>query len=115
MKSFSMLVIAGAALLAACSTSMSAPGDCESITLGDQVISADSLVRQVGVAEAEAEAMKDGVPFGTRNAEWNDLKALIRPGDEIWFYRDNRAMAGAEGYVLVRDCDVVAFVMTTKY
>ncbi len=115
MKSLTLFAIVSAALLAGCSTSMSAPGDCDSITLGDQVVSADALVRQVGLAEAEAEAMKDGIPFGSRNAEWNDLKALIQPGDQVWFYRDNRAMAGAEGYVLVRDCDVMAFVMTTKY
>lgn len=115
MKQLSMLIICGSALLAACSTSMAVPGDCATITLGDQALSADVLVRRTGMAEAEAENMIDGVPFGQRNSEWNGLKKLVEPGDELWFYRDNRAMAGAEGYLLVRECDVVAFVMTTKY
>jgi hypothetical protein len=115
MKQLPMFIICGAALLAACSTSMTVPGDCVSITLGDQTLSPDMLVRQTGVAEAEAESMRDGVPFGERNAEWLQLKNMIKPGDEVWFYRDNHTMAGAEGYLLLRDCDVVAFVMTTKY
>lgn len=115
MRRLSVVLICGVLLTGACTTSMTVPGDCETVTLGERKLSTEMLIKRVGVAEAEAENLRDGVPFGDRNEEWMELKKLIQPGDEVWFYRHNRTMAGAEGYLLVRECDVVAFVMTTKY
>ena len=104
-----------ALLSAACATVQPAGAECSSVRLGDQTLPSEVLIERVGVAEAEARNMRDGVPFGPRNKEWNALKREMIEGDEVWLYRDNRTIAGAEGYVLVRDCEVVAFVMTVKY
>ncbi|MDX1584094.1 MAG: hypothetical protein R3338_10895, partial [Thermoanaerobaculia bacterium] len=89
--------------------------DCASVMIGGETLSSDVLIERVGLARAEHENLRDGVPFGERNEEWENLKSAIEPGDNIWFYRDNRTITGAEGYVVVRDCEVVAFFMTTKY
>lgn len=111
---FLTLVLAVFSVLA-CATPMAAPGDCAAIKLDNETIETEALIHEVGVAEVEAKNLRDGVPFGDRHAEWEKLKGELQPGDELWLYRDNRAMAGAEGYLLVRDCEVIAFVMTTKY
>lgn len=115
MKELSTLIISSICILAACTTSMSTPADCDRIAIEGETLPGDVLVHRTGVAEAESKNLRDGKPFGDRNHEWEELKAEIEAGDELWLYRDNRTMSGAEGYVLVRNCEVVAFVMTMKY
>lgn len=113
MKRF-LLVTALALAASACSTT-TVPEECRSIVIAEETLSKDALIQRVGVAEAERQYLDDGVPFGERNAEWEALKESMESGDQLWFYRDNRTIVGAEGFVVVRNCEVVGFFITTKY
>jgi hypothetical protein len=68
------------------------------------------------VAELEAEHLVDSVPFGFCNGEWEALKAEMLPGDELWRFssppEDWERRMGWEGVALVRDGEVVRFVVT---
>jgi hypothetical protein len=59
-----------------------------------------------------------GKPFGFLNAEWEELKARMRPGDELWTFasppRFWQHMAGRSGIALVRDKKMVCAVVTLK-
>ncbi|MBE1302401.1 MAG: hypothetical protein GJ680_21125 [Alteromonadaceae bacterium] len=49
-------------------------------------------------------------------AEWNELKAKMRDGDEIWSFSTSdkswEMMCGRSGYALVRNGTVVFFCVT---
>jgi hypothetical protein len=72
------------------------------------------------ISIAEAEKMFPGVndervrsmpeiakPFGFLNARWEDLKAQMQPGDELWTFHSPsqtwQDLAGSGGVVVVRD------------
>ncbi len=70
----------------------------------------DWLVRPVSILEAEDHE-------GLRSMErWNDLTAVIQPGDEIWLFcsppRTWEVMMGREGYVLLRNGKEIDRVVT---
>ncbi|AWM35871.1 hypothetical protein GobsT_64010 [Gemmata obscuriglobus] len=71
------------------------------------------LVRRVTVAEAEAahtarrvSGRPAPVPFGGLSAQWRELVAEMRPGDELWEYDSPAAEwdrnMGSSGYILIR-------------
>jgi hypothetical protein len=55
-------------------------------------------------------------PFGHANGQWVDLKAAMRPGDELWTFASSleswQALAGCAGIALVRDGKIVATMIT---
>ena len=82
----------------------------------DGVIPSQWLDKEVSVAQAEAEHMVDGKPFGASNDAWKQLKASLRPGDAIWTYcspaESFRAHAGRCGIALVRNGKTVTQFVT---
>lgn len=54
-------------------------------------------------------------PFGRRNAEWEELKQSIRPGDCLFHYRSDEEswnnLSGREGYILIRRGKPIAGVL----
>jgi hypothetical protein len=74
------------------------------------------LYERITVEQAEAEHMSGGVPFGGLNAKWQELKAAMRTGDELWSFcsppESWRAHAGRSGVALVRDRRIVGDLVT---
>lgn len=86
------------------------------------------LQKKISVAEAEAaypginddrvtrfpEAAK---PFGFSHPQWEDLKAAMMPGDEIWTFTSTPEswgdLAGRAGVALVREGIPIKVVITT--
>ena len=77
------------------------------------------------VAEVEAkhvveleddDGTKRRVPFGYCNRDWAELVSLMQDGDELWSYSSSDEswanLAGRMGYVLLRDDEVIAGVLT---
>jgi len=96
---------------------------------GGETVQKEWLQNVITVAEAEAmntpradttERHKRfpelSKPFGFQNAEWQSLKAQMRDGDELWTFCSPatmwRNMAGREGVALVRNGNVVGFLVT---
>ena len=80
----------------------------------------DSLQRRITPEEAEKEHMEDGIPFGHIHAEWCQLKAQLREGDELWYFRTPDATwqsafprCGLEGYAIIRAGQLVAQILTS--
>jgi hypothetical protein len=84
----------------------------------------DWLQKKETVAEAEANNMvidkrlgRQGVPFGFMNDRWNDFKALMIEGDELWYFNSDeyswKLFHGRTGYAIVRDA-TVKYVMVTS-
>ena len=91
------------------------------------VIPATWLIKKISVEEAEAEhpGVRDeratqsperAIPFGFRHAQWEALKADMRPNDEIWTFsspaRSWEDLAGRAGVALVRDGQAIKAVVT---
>ena len=87
----------------------------------------DWLDRQVTIAEAEAiyttppeqrspRSPQDALPFGSINWQWEALKSVMQPDDELWTFASPaeswRALAGVAGLVVVRAGEPLA-AMTT--
>jgi hypothetical protein len=85
------------------------------------------LQQKVGVAEAEAAhpGIADervnrfpdaGKPFGYRHREWQQLKAEMRAGDELWTFASPpdswKHLAGRAGVALVRNGTPVRIIVT---
>jgi hypothetical protein len=81
------------------------------------------LQRQTTVEQAEADNMvsdqdlgPDPVPFGFINKEWRELLAQMQEGDELWEFESPpetwENLAGRQGIALIRDCKVVAVIVT---
>ncbi|MBN1798382.1 MAG: hypothetical protein JW822_07380 [Spirochaetales bacterium] len=81
------------------------------------------LQNRTTVEQAEADNMvtledlgPDPVPFGYINEQWQEFLAQMREGDELWEFEsppetwDN--LAGRKGIALIRDCEVVALIVT---
>jgi hypothetical protein len=116
-RSLPLLIIL-AALTAGAAYAQSPCPDSDNLIL-------DWLVKPTTVEEAEAAHMvtakelgPDPVPFGYINADWKALLAQMQEGDELWEFRsppetwDKKHMAGREGIALIRNCEVVAVIVT---
>lgn len=88
----------------------------QSLSPGESV-PRDWLDRQLTIDEAEAmyttppeqrspRSPEDALPFGRINWQWEGLKSVMQPGDELWTYASPpetwRALAGRAGLVVVR-------------
>ncbi len=55
-------------------------------------------------------------PFGFLNAKWEELKARMRTGDEIWTFRSPpeswQDLAGRAGVALVRSNKMIDAIVT---
>jgi hypothetical protein len=55
-------------------------------------------------------------PFGFRNPQWEELKANMRPGDELWTFASPaeswQHFAGRSGIALVRNKRIVCALVT---
>jgi len=102
-------------------------GPMTAANAADAMIPKAWLQQRVSMAEAEAAhpGVKDerikqfpdaAKPFGFRNREWEDLKALMMPGDEIWTFSSPpeswQDLAGRAGVALVRDGIPIRVVVT---
>jgi hypothetical protein len=91
------------------------------------VIPVTWLVKRISVAEAEAEhrGINDeraqrspelARPFGGLNAQWESLKAEMKPGDEIWTFASPadswKNLAGRAGIALVREGIPIMSIVT---
>lgn len=85
------------------------------------------LQKKISVAEAEAAypGVKDDrsarvpdatKPFGFAHQEWDELKAAMLPGDEIWTFASSpeswRDLAGRAGVALVRNGVPIKVIIT---
>ena len=74
------------------------------------------LQERISVEQAEAEQMSPGVPCGGRNEKWQELKAAMRTGDELWTFCSPpdswSAHAGRSGIAVVRDRRIVGAMVT---
>ena len=87
---------------------------CPQSTLERWPIPAAWLIEKVDFEQVESDHMYQGVPFGRMNDEWKELLDQRRDGDQLWSY-DSRQNWGMEGYLLVRDCEVVYNLVTAQY
>ena len=91
------------------------------------MIPAAWLQKKISVAEAEATypGVKDersarvpdaAKPFGFNHSEWEELKAAMVPGDEIWTFASSpaswRDLAGRAGVALVRNGVPIQVIIT---
>ncbi len=57
-------------------------------------------------------------PFGFQNPDWETLKALMQPGDEIWTFSSPgeswAALAGRAGIAIVRQGRVIGAIVTMQ-
>jgi hypothetical protein len=74
------------------------------------MVPAEWLVRQISISEAEDHEVVPDTPW------WNDLKAAIKHGDEIWIFCSPpitwEVMMGRRGVVLLRNGKEIARVVT---
>ena len=61
-----------------------------------------------GITDDRVKRFPDAAkPFGFKNAEWEDLKSEMQPGDELWTFSSSpeswQALAGRSGIALVRN------------
>jgi hypothetical protein len=81
------------------------------------VIPTEWLSEKVSIAQAEAENMSDGRPFGYLHLKWERLKAHMARGDELWEFRSPPNtwihLMGREGYAVVRNGQIVESLITT--
>lgn len=57
-------------------------------------------------------------PFGFQHAEWEALKAEMKPDDELWTFASPpdswKKLAGSAGVALVRDGKVIGSIVTLR-
>jgi hypothetical protein len=88
-------------------------GDGSGLTKGPYTIEEVERSNLVTIRESGVE-----LPFGAVNSQWEELKALKRPNDEIyWVFYTERSEANEgtnfyESYALVRDGCVIYTLMT---
>ena len=81
------------------------------------------LQSQTTIDEAEAANMvkddqlgPDPVPFGFINEEWKELLKQMQEGDELWEFESPpetwENLAGRKGIALIRNCQVIAYIVT---
>ena len=112
------------ALLIACSLGLGGPtradDDIPAVPkewLGKKVSVAEAETLYPGVKDERVRSMPEiAKPFGFLNGRWEEFKAQMRPGDELWTFRspdDTWAnLAGSGGVVLVRDGTPIKALVT---
>ena len=93
-----------------CATVRTPAGACQRAVVSKWAVAPERLVRLETIADAERNQTTSGVSFGGAHREWEDLKAKLQPGDQLWsFTAPHRSgLYGAhEGYVVMRGCQQV--------
>lgn len=74
------------------------------------------LLRKAKIEDWEREYLSSGIPFGFCNREWEELRAKMEGGDEIWFWSTDAKtwaeLIGMEGMALVRHGEVIDWFIT---
>jgi hypothetical protein len=74
------------------------------------------LDQKLTITEIEAAHTGDGKPFGRLNPEWEQMKAHMIDGDELWSFKSPpdtwRHLAGRAGIALVRDGEIIRNLVT---
>jgi hypothetical protein len=81
------------------------------------------LKRKITIDEAEKKHMvkdkrlgPEPVPFGFQHKTWVHLKAMMKPGDELWEFSNSQGswknLAGRAGICIVRQREVVYSLVT---
>lgn len=71
------------------------------------------LTKKTTYEEAVSDNLVEGVEFGGCNADWLKLKALIQPGDELWYFEPpSKEYIHIRGLALVRNGEIVERVIT---
>ena len=72
----------------------------------------DWLIKKITISDVE----KENPPLGYLNDEWEELKSLIKQGDEIWEWSTPGefwdSLCGREGIALIRKKKVVYEIIT---
>jgi hypothetical protein len=78
----------------------------------------ECLVKRYTLRQAEKEHFVLGRPFGYQNEQWKAFIAQMKPGDELWLYRNSPVPPGSlrpgefalgfeEGFLILRGCTYV--------
>jgi hypothetical protein len=80
------------------------------------VVEAERLHTRAPDDERSARVQELRKPFGFRNPQWEELKARMRPGDELWTFASPAGswqhLAGRRGIALVRNKRIVCAIVT---
>jgi hypothetical protein len=79
----------------------------------------DWLLHPFSIEEAESLHCHEGVPFGLENAKWQELQALVLsdPKAQLWSFCSppetwtTFPLRGMEGYAVVKDGEIIDFVL----
>ena len=122
-KSAAAIMVCGVAALAF----LAAPDATRSgvLSVGDDLYPIEWLDKPITLEAAERAYMppRDDrsdpaprKPFGFNNAQWEELKAHMQPGDELWTFSSPadswQHLAGRAGVALVRNKKVVGAIVT---
>jgi hypothetical protein len=77
-------------------------------------ISKEWLRKAVSVEEAEQMKIYCTLEKYQQDQEWKTLKATALKGDQIWYFSTIQKQWQRQGFVLIRDCNIVAIVETNE-
>ncbi len=84
--------------------------------MNQEWISKEWLNTKTSIAELEEKEMYEGKPFGYQNAQWEEFKAKMIIGDELWEFSSSSeswdSLAGRAGVALVRNGEVIDSIVT---
>mgnify|MGYP003643767676 FL=1 len=75
------------------------------------------LTKRISAREAEDTENVQGVPFGSKNRDWEEIKIQLRPGDEIWRFESPRPLQTGHvwiGYSLIRNGEPIDGLFTGR-
>jgi hypothetical protein len=109
-----------ALLFAVSLTSASLAADADEIPrawLKERTTIAKAEAANPGITDDRVARFPDAAKaFGFQNREWEELKALVLPGDEIWIFSSQteswKHLAGRAGVALVRDGVPIRAIVT---
>ncbi len=112
-----VILIGCAALLGVMSAANAAEAMIPKAWLQQRVTVAQAEASHPGVKDERVKRFPDAAkPFGFRSRAWEDIKALMMPGDEIWTFSSPpeswENLAGQAGVALVRDGVPIRTVVT---
>jgi hypothetical protein len=78
--------------------------------------SLSNLKEKVSIEQAEREHLLNGIPFGYINRQWEELKAKMIEGDELWYFETSelswKHLAGRAGYCILRGGKIIDGIIT---
>lgn len=85
--------------------------------LQEKLSVADAEAAHPGITDDRVTRFPDaGRPFGFQHGEWEELKAAMLPGDELWAFSSPaeswKHLAGRAGFAVVRDGVPIQVIVT---